>query len=51
MRITPARGSSLWEGWDAQAGVGVDVEPGWTTDWDGTAQPAPDFDVDQRING
>jgi hypothetical protein len=31
-------------------GEGVEVEPDWATDWDGAAQPAPDFDVDQRVN-
>ena len=24
--------------------------PDWATNWDGAAQPAPDFEVDQRIN-
>jgi hypothetical protein len=31
---------------DAQMGETVEVEPGW----DMTAQPAPDYEVDQRIN-
>ena len=44
--IAPARGPPLWEGCDAQVGEGADVEP----DWDIAAQPAPDYEVDQRIN-
>ena len=28
-RITPARGPPLWDGCDAQTGVGVDVAPDW----------------------
>ena len=46
--ITPARGPPLWDECDAQ--VGVEVEPDWATDWDGAAQPAPDYEVDQRIH-
>jgi hypothetical protein len=30
----------------AQMGEGVQTEP----DWDLAAQPAPDFDADQRVN-
>ena len=45
-RISPARGPPLWEGCDAQMGEGVIVE----THWDLAAQPAPDYEVDQRIN-
>ena len=45
-RIAPARGPPLWEDCDAQMGEGVEIEP----DWDLAAQPAPDFDSDQRIN-
>jgi hypothetical protein len=45
-RITPARGPPLWDGCDAPMGEGVEVEP----DWDEAAQPAPDFEVDQRIS-
>jgi len=44
--ISPARGPPLWEGGDAQMDDGVQSEP----DWDLAAQPAPDYDVDQRIN-
>jgi len=36
----------LWDGCEAQAGEGVEVEP----DWDEAAQLAPQFEVDQRIN-
>ena len=44
--IAPARGPPLWEDFDAQVGEGSQIEP----DWDIAAQPAPDFDVDQRVN-
>ena len=45
-RITPARGPPLWDGAEAQAGEGVEPAP----DWDEAAQPAPDFEVDQRLS-
>jgi len=44
-RITPSRGPPLWDGCDA-LDEGVDVEP----DWDEAAQPAPDFEANQRVN-
>jgi hypothetical protein len=44
--IAPARGPPLWDDGDAQIGEGVAVE----SDWDLAAQPAPDYEVDQRIN-
>lgn len=44
--ISSARGSPQWEDCDAQAGEGAQVEP----DWDLAAQPAPDYEVDQRVN-
>lgn len=45
--ISPARGPPLWEDCgDAQMGEGVQTEP----DWDLAAQPAPDFEADQRVN-
>ena len=44
--IAPARGPPLWEDGDAQVGEGTQIEP----DWDMAAQPAPEFDVDQRVN-
>jgi hypothetical protein len=44
--ITPARGPPLWEDCDSQVDDRVQSEP----DWDLAAQPAPDFEVDQRIN-
>jgi hypothetical protein len=44
--IAPARGPPLWEGRNAQVDDGVQSEP----DWDLAAQPAPEFEVDQRIN-
>jgi hypothetical protein len=37
----------LWDdGGDAQMGDGVQCDP----DWDLAAQPAPDYEVDQRIS-
>ncbi len=49
--IAPARGPPLWDDCgDAQMGDGAQSEPDWATDWDGAAQPAPDFEVDQRID-
>jgi hypothetical protein len=45
--ISPARGPPLWDDCDAQTDEGVHIEP---ADWDLTAQAAPDFQVDQRIN-
>ena len=48
--ISPARGPPLWEDGDAQTGDGVQIEPDWATDWDLVAQPAPVYEVDQRIN-
>ena len=45
--ISPARGPPLWDDCgDAQVGEGVEGEP----DWDLAAQPAPDYEVDQRVN-
>lgn len=45
--ISPARGPPLWDGCgDVPMDNGAQFEP----DWDLAAQPAPDFDVDQRIN-
>ncbi len=44
--IAPARGPPLWDDCDAQMDEGVHIEP----DWDLAAQPAPDYEVDQRIN-
>ena len=44
--IAPAHGSPMREDFDAQMGEGAQVEP----DWDLAAQPAPDYEVDQRIN-
>jgi hypothetical protein len=50
--IAPARGPPLWEdgGGDAQMDDEAQSEPDWATDWDLAAQPAPDFEVDQRIS-
>ena len=36
----------MWQDCDAQKGDGVQVEP----DWDLAAQPAADYEVDQRMN-
>ena len=45
--ISPARGPPLWDDCsDAQTDEGVHIEP----DWDLAAQPAPDFEVDQRVS-
>jgi hypothetical protein len=44
--ITPARGPPLWEQCDAQMSDEMPGEP----DWDMAAQPAPDYEVDQRVN-
>lgn len=44
--ISPARGPPLWDDCDAQTDEGVHIGP----DWDLAAQPAPDYEVDQRIN-
>ena len=45
--LSPARGPPLWEDCgDAQIGDGAQIEP----DWDLAAQPAPDYEVDQRIS-
>jgi len=40
----------LWDECDAQACEGAQGEPNWAPDWDGAAQPAPDYEVDKRIN-
>ena len=46
-QISPARGPLLWDDCsDAQTDEAVHIEP----DWDLAAQPAPDFEVDQRVN-
>ena len=45
--ISPARGPPLWDDCDAQTDEGAQNEP---ADWVLAAQPAPDFEVDQRIN-
>lgn len=44
--IAPARGPPLWDDCGAQMDDGVQAEP----HWDLVAQPAPDFEVDQRVN-
>jgi hypothetical protein len=45
--VVPAAGPPLWDdGGDAQMDDELQIEP----DWDLAAQPAPDFEVDQRIN-
>lgn len=46
--ISPARGPTLWDdGGDAQTDDGAQIEP---ADGDPAAQPALDYEVDQRIN-
>ena len=44
--IAPARGPPLWDGCDVQAREGSQIE----SDWDLSAQPAQDHEVDQRVN-
>lgn len=44
--ISPARSTPLWDDSGAQVREGIQIEP----DWDLAAQPAPDYEVDQRIN-
>jgi hypothetical protein len=50
-RLSPARGPPLWEDGDADAQTGgtFQAEPEWESDWDGAAQPSPDYEVDQRF--
>jgi hypothetical protein len=36
----------LWDDCGAQTDDGTQIEP----DWDLVVQPAPEFDVDQRVN-
>jgi hypothetical protein len=45
-RIAPARGPPLWDDCGDAPGEGMQIGP----DWDLIAQPAPDYEVDQRIN-
>ena len=45
-RIFPTRGPAPWDECDAQMGQGVQGEP----DWDLAAQPAPDYEIDRRVN-
>ena len=44
--ISPARGPPLWDDCDAQMDDRAQIEP----DWDLAGQPAPDYEVDQRVN-
>jgi hypothetical protein len=46
LKISSARGSPLWDECDTHCGEGTPIGP----DWDLAAQPAPDYEVDQRIN-
>ncbi len=48
--IALARGSPLWDKRDALADEGTQIGPDWATNWDEAAQPASDFEVDQRIH-
>ena len=45
-KITSALGPPMWEDCDVQVGEGAQAEP----DWDLARQPAPDYEVDQRIS-
>ncbi len=44
--ISPARGPPLWVDCGAQMDDGAQSEP----QWDMAAQPAPDYEIDQRVN-
>ena len=44
--IAPARGPQLWTDCDAQQSEGTQIVP----EWELPAQPAPDYEVDQRVN-
>jgi len=44
--ISPARGPPLWDDSDAQTDDAAQI----ASDWDLAAQPAPDYEVDQRVN-
>ena len=48
--ISPSRGLPMWDDRDAQMDDAAQTESDWATDWDGAAQPAPNFDVDQRVS-
>lgn len=45
-RVTPARELPLWDECDAQTVDGVHGE----ADWDVAAEPAPDYEVNQRVS-
>ena len=45
-RITPARGPTLWDDGDTQAGEAAEPAPGW----DESSQTVPDFEVYQRVS-
>lgn len=46
-KISPAREPPLWDDCgDTQVGEGAQID----SDWDLAAQPAPDYEVDQRTN-
>ena len=45
-RIRQARGPPLWDDSDAQTDDEAQIAP----HWDLAAQPAPDYEVDQRVN-
>ena len=45
--IAPARGPPLWGDCDAQTDDGAQIEP---AGWDLAAQPATDYEIDQRVS-
>ena len=45
-RIALARGPPMWDACDAHSVEGTQIGP----DWDLTAQPVADYEVDQRVN-
>lgn len=42
----PERGPPVWDDCDEQVGEDAQID----SDWDLAAHPAPDYEVDQRIN-
>ena len=46
-RMSLARGQQKWGDCDVQTGLEMPIEP----DWDLAAQAAPDYEIDQRVNG
>ena len=47
MRLITSEPVPLWDDCEVQMGEEVPIEP----DWDQAAQAAPDYEMDQRVNG